>query len=407
MIDFESARKMVLSNTGISGTQVLKITEAHGYILAEDVKAEDPLPRFDSSAVDGFGVKYADLDKANPSEPVSLKLSGIVRAGDAHDPELENGYAIKIMTGAPVPGSVEAIVMREFVDEGDDTVRVKRNVRQGENIRRSGEEFSRGDIVLKSGTVLTPGAIGMLATLNRTRVTVYRKPAVALIVTGSETRLPGGEIGTGQIPESNSFALSAALRAIGISQITITHTNDDKTEISAAFKDALDYADIVISSGGVSVGDYDFVKDVLTDLGVRTVFWKVAMKPAKPFYFGMHSEKMIFGLPGNPVSALLSFYLLVKPALNKLSGLDAPNRIMIKAGLLSELRKKPGRKEFVRAKLIHKEDGNFFVQPSRGQDSHMMGGLAAADCLIHFPEQADFLEKDKRVDVEILQWGNL
>jgi molybdopterin molybdotransferase len=245
----------------------------------------------------------------------------------------------------------------------------------------------------------------MLASLGRRRVCVYRKPRVALVVTGDELRAPGSRLGRGQIYDSNTPGLLASLQAAGIEEVRHFRVGDDAKRIEQTFRRALANADVVISSGGVSVGSSDFVKDVLGKLNVRSIFWKVAIKPGKPIFFGTRGKKLAFGLPGNPVAAQLGFQLFIKPALLRMMGAEASEPLALTAYLTHDLKKRPGRMELVRGVLTHDTEGRLLVRSTRGQDSHMMGGLAAANCLIHFPKDADRLLAGGDVTVSLLQWS--
>jgi molybdopterin molybdotransferase len=320
---------------------------------------------------------------------------------------LIKGNAIKIFTGARIPPNADAVIMQEYARERNGPVRFLRSVGPGENIRRRGDEFRKNDTICRKGTLITPPVIGLLSGLGYKKVVVAGKPRIALIVTGSELRSPGSRVRLGEIFDANSPAIASALRTFGIGPVFFSRTRDNKTAIRTALSRAFKVADVVISVGGVSVGAYDFVKEILAELGVKTVFWRVAMKPGKPNYFGMKGKKLVFGIPGNPVSALVSFHLLVKPALMNIMGLHDAGPVIFSARLLSTLRKKPGRMEFVRGKLTPGKDGEMTVMPEKGQDSHMLGGLASANCLVHFPEQNTMLRSGAKVAVSLLHWSGV
>ena len=279
------------------------------------------------------------------------------------------------------------------------------HAKEGENVRSKGEEFDRGEIVLSRGTIITPPVVGMLATLGFTKVKTYRAPRVALIVTGNELRMSPGALRAGEIRDSNSHTLAAALRMAGISPALVLHIPDRREQISKAFARALKKADVVVSAGGVSVGDFDFVKEVLNDLRVKTVFWRVAMKPGKPNYFGVRSARLVFGLPGNPVSALVSFEMLVMPALRKMMGIHPSEFLNSQALLDSDVRKGKGRIEFARAVVSRSSDGHLTVRPVEGQGSHMVGGLVAANCLIIFPKDSELISKGDVVSIRMFAWN--
>lgn len=405
MLDFDEALEKILKHTKRLPAVKTSVAESLGRVLATETKTREPIPRFDSSSVDGFAVRTADIKDASKENPVRLPLQGIRQAGTSRPVALKPGRTLKIMTGALLPKKTDAVVMKEHVTINGEIVEFTLPAREGENVRRKGEEFTSGGIVLPRGTVVTPPVVGMLATLGFTSIKAYRAPRVALIVTGNELRTPSGTLRVGEIRDSNSYALAAALRAVGISPTLVLHVPDSREQISKAFARALKKADVVVSAGGVSVGDFDFVKEVLNDLRVKTVFWRVAMKPGKPNYFGTRGARLVFGLPGNPVSALVSFEMLVMPALRKMMGIHSFEMLNSSATLESDVRKRAGRIEFVRAIASRSSDGRLTVRPVEGQGSHMVGGLAAANCLIIFPKESELINKGDVVAIRMLSWN--
>jgi molybdopterin molybdotransferase len=403
MISFEDALSLVLSHARPLATVSVPIAQCYGHCLAEPVAARMDLPPFDNSAMDGFGVKLADVAGASEEAPARLRLAAVVRAGDEAGRELLPGTAVKVLTGAPIPSGVEAVVMREYCREEGGEVLVARSAKPGENIRRRGEEFHQGDSVMKAGLRLNPAGVGLLATLGCTEAPVHRKPKVAVIVTGSELVAPGGELRPGQIYDSNSYILAAALRAMGIDDCRLASTEDTPQAIRAEMAAALEWADVVITVGGVSVGDYDFVKEAAESLAITAHCWKVAIKPGKPFFFGTHGDRLVCGLPGNPVSALITFYTLVRPALQRLMGAAAVEPLALTATLTAPIKKKAGRVEFVRG-VASLQDGKLVVTPTTGQDSHMLGGFAQANCLIRFPQPAESRAAGEEITIELLDW---
>lgn len=404
MITFEDARRIILAQAKPLGKTRRTLDKLFGMVLADSIAAPFDLPRFDNSAVDGFGVKMNDLQYATAEEPVTLELIGTIQAGDSGRIQLRAGQTVRIFTGAPVPANVDAVVMQELTKSDGNKVRFHGPAKPGDHIRRKGEEFSKGKNVIAAGTPVTPPVIGLLANLGYPSATVYRKPRIALISTGNELVKPGKALDAGQIYDSNTAALSAALRAIGLDAIRLYQAKDTQAATQRAFEKALAENDVVISLGGISVGAFDFVKDVAEQLGIETLFWRIAIKPGKPVYFGKLNKKLIFGLPGNPVSALVTFHQLVQPALLQLMGKPQASAPPVRAMLLQALRKKPGRREFVRGLATYTEDGGLNVTPSVGQDSHMLGGLAAANCLIDFPLESERLDVNEEVFIQWLRW---
>lgn len=417
MIAFQEALDNILQHAPALASQRLSLEEARGRFLAQPIQARHDLPPFDQSAMDGYGVRVEDVAGASERTPASLELAGAVRAGDPGQRGISAGQAVRLLTGAKVPRGVEAVVMQECCQQKDGRLLVQRPVKPGENIRRQGEEFAKGAAVLPAGLAITPPVIGLLASLGYAQVMVHRQPRVALVVTGSELLAPGEPLRAGKIRDANSYALAAALEELGIPPVLRLRVPDDRRQMRRDLARALRAADVIIAAGGVSVGDHDHVKGILADLGVETVHWQVAIKPGKPNYFGLcrpsrqarssnHSgqrERLIFGLPGNPVAALLSFQQFVRPALLRLMGAQASGPFSLTARLTAAVRKKPGRLEWVRGRLGHC-DGLWTVTPTVGQESHMLGGLACADCLIRFPAEQSSLAEGETVTVEVLSW---
>ncbi len=404
MISFEEARRIILEHAQPLGVVRRSLENSLGSVLAESISAGLDLPRFDNSSVDGYGVKVSDIQQASTDHPVNLKWVGLIQAGDDGKIQVKAGETVQIFTGAPIPASVEAVVMQEFTQTQGEHIGFFTAAEVGENIRPKGEEFKRGQTVIQTGIPITPPVIGLLATLGQVSAKVYRKPKVGVITTGNELVQPGKKLTKrGQIYDANTAALSAALKATGIEKIRAYQVRDDQKATRRIFEKALAENDVVISLGGVSVGAFDFIKDVAEEIGVQTLFWRIAMKPGKPVYFGKSGKKLVFGLPGNPVSALVTYHQLVQPALKNMMGYPIEKPSDFRAQLSKPLRKRAGRQEFVRGVVTC--NGTFKVEPTRGQDSHMLGGLAAANCLIDFPSDAEDLSENAWVDVDWLSWS--
>jgi molybdopterin molybdotransferase len=411
MISFEEALCEILKATCTLERQDVRLAKLLGSYLAAPVVATRDLPSFDNSAVDGFGVLTADLRQASPESPVALKLAGTIQAGDAGGERLTAGAAFKILTGATVPDSVEAVVMREFCEERNGHVLVRKSVQTGENIRRRGAEFQKGQEILPPGLRITPPIIGLLAMLGFSAFSVCKKPRLAVIATGNELVKPGRALQPGQIYDSNTYALVAAANDLGIELCRTFLARDDADSTRNAIKQGLRESDVLITAGGVSVGDYDIVKDVLEECGVRGHFWQIAIKPGKPVYFGTldskrgSKRKLVFGLPGNPVSALVTFHQLVRPSLLKMMGASTFTNQTVPGKLTRTLSKKSGRLEFVRA-VMSVAGNQAMVSPAAGQDSHMLGGLSLANCLVRFDCDADELAEGAQVVAELLSWND-
>lgn len=411
MLSFDEALEAILREARPLPIETVALDSLLGYALAEPITASFDMPRFDNSAVDGYGVMIADVQTATEQQPVKLKMAGEIQAGAPDRGAFAPGTAVKILTGATVPPDVEAVVMREFCTERNGHVEIACPASSGENIRRRAAEFRTGDEVLPKGIRVTPPVVGLLANFGLPRFAVHSKPRVSLVVTGDELVPPGGQLQSGQIYDSNSFALAAAVESLGLRRPECFRARDSKEATADAFQKAMADADVIISSGGVSVGDYDFVKDTLESLGVETKFWRIAIKPGKPVYFGVKQRpgergpQLVFGLPGNPVSVLVTYHQLVKPALLKLLG-QSKKETKFTGVLQSRVQKKPGRLDFVRGTLSTDADSRLSAQPTKGQDSHMLSGLARADCLIYFAADCDRLEQGVQTSVDILDWSS-
>jgi molybdopterin molybdotransferase len=419
MISYEEALARVLRNARPLSSVRVRLEDALGYYLAETIRAGEPVPLFDQSAMDGFGVRASDVAEARPDSPARLRVAGMVRAGDDPRRPLRSGTAVRIFTGAKVPPGVQAVVVQESCEMAGGEVLVRESVPAGKNIRRKGEEIRRGARVLSAGTRITPPVIGLLATLGYSSFLVHRKPRVTLLVTGNELVALGRPLRPGRIRDSNSHALAAALKDTGIEEVAVRRVRDDASSLRQALMAALQDSDFVLTSGGVSVGEYDLVKDAAVSAGVRTVFWKVAMKPGMPNYFGVWDrgsrrarasgkkaapgKTLLFGLPGNPVSALVSYHQFVRPALLKMSGQRTSPRFVFPAALEKDVSKKAGRAEFVRG-VVRVNNGALCVVPTDQQGSHMLSGLSSANCLVHLASDATLVEHGRQVPVELLSW---
>jgi molybdopterin molybdotransferase len=419
MLSWDKARSIVLARTPVLARRRVRLENSPGRTLAEPLIARNDSPPFDVSAVDGFAVHPADVAAASQRQPVCLQLSGAIYAGEPATNRLRRGTAIKILTGACVPRGAGAVVMKEDCREGRTTVEVCRAVTTGENLRPRGGEFRKGRRILPPGVPITPPVVGLLASFGYAEVFVYDRPAVTIVATGDELLPPSETLRPGKIRDSNSYALTAAVQALGIETHRTLRLKDRPAVLRRRLADELERAGVLLVAGGVSVGDRDFVRPILTELGVKEEFWRVAIKPGKPAYFGLcHRPRrarnvarsatrrppcLVFGLPGNPVSALVCFHQFVKPSLLKMMGkMPAPAQ-PLHARLIGERRKRPGRLEWIRG-VMSVERGELTVHPASGQESHMLGGLAQANCLIQFPEAVDFLADGCEVVVEPLSW---
>jgi molybdopterin molybdotransferase len=379
-------------------TRELPVAEALGAVLTDDVTALHPLPSFDNSAMDGYAVRCADVSTASPEHPVVLAVTGEVAAGDTRRHDLAPGTALKIMTGAPLPAGADAVVPVEQTDAGTDRVTISQAAADGAAIRRTGGDAQPGDLLLAAGTRLGAVHLGLLAAAGHGAVTARPRPRVTVIATGNELVEPGGQLVPGQIFESNAIMLAAAAREAGCPAVQYPIVRDDTSAVLAAVTDALTSADLLITSGGVSMGgEHDVVKAALSTLGTVT-FRRVALQPGMPQGFGTvgPAATPIFTLPGNPVSAYVSFYLFVQPAMDVMQGIirERPKRAPVT--LAESVRSPAGRRSYLRG-ILDSDAG--LVTPVAGQASHQLANLARANALIIVPEEVTSLEAGASVDV--------
>ena len=381
----------------------LGLLETVGCVLAEDVVSAVDLPPFDNSSMDGYAVLIADVTGASTDTPVLLPVAGEIAAGSSSTQTVASGAAMRIMTGAPVPPGAQAVIPQEWTDQGAPAVAISREPDVGANIRRRGEDVHAGDVVLTRGTSIGPTQIGLLAAVGRGRILVHPQPRVVVFSTGSELVEPGAPLGPGQIHDSNNYLLTAAVRELGAIAYRVAALPDDPSQLLDAIEDQLVRADVVVTSGGVSVGAHDVVKEVLSRSGTVT-FETVAMQPGKPQGHGTIGPQRIpiITLPGNPVSAFVSFEVFVRPLLRRLSGASRLHRPTVAALLTEELRSPAGRRQFMRATLVI-EDGNYVVRPVGGPGSHLLGALAQANALIVIPEDVTAVPAGSGVTVMVLE----
>ncbi|RYG27075.1 molybdopterin molybdenumtransferase MoeA [bacterium] len=390
MIPFPEAHGRILDCVRPLGTETVALQSLSGRVLAQDLVCPFDVPHFDNSQVDGYAVCSTDDGPR--------KIVGVSAAGVPSSARLREGEAIRIYTGAPMPPGADAVAMQEDARVEVDLLHLDEFVRPGQSVRFRAEEIAAGTTFPTVGAIATPPVVGLAASFGLTQLTVYRRPRVAIVATGDELIQPGQPLLGAQIYASNVWALQSALEALGVGT-TVRLVRDDPEATYQALSEALDAANVVLTVGGVSVGDRDLVRRALASLDVEEVFWRVSMKPGKPFYFGQRDEKVIFGLPGNPVSALVTFHVLVRAALRKMLGLTSPEE-EFGAPLAIPIERNDLRYEFVRATLSHGT-----ATPVSNQGSHMQTGLAFADCLIHLPDGVASFEAGEHVTVTPLRWS--
>jgi molybdopterin molybdotransferase len=376
LLSLEEALKRILERVTPLGPEGVRLATAAGRVLAEDARAVVDLPPFPSSAMDGFAVRSADT-------PGRLPVVARIAAGVPALRPLETGEAMAIATGGVVPTGADSVIPLEYVVDRDNEVEIPTTVVQGDNIRPRGGDVAEGDVVVPRGAWLRAAQIGALAAAGLDGAIVARRPSVAVLATGTELRRPGETLGPGEVYEANGVLLATAFAAVGANVETLPAVADDESSHRDALERGL-AADVLVTSGGVSVGPHDLVRRILGELGVEEVFWGVAVKPGKPLAFGVRGSTLVFGLPGNPVSSLVGAEVFVRPALLALQGAKAPGPVFFEGRLAAAVRRNAHRDEFVRASSLASENG-VLLDPVRGQESHMIARAAAADALVFAP----------------------
>ncbi|MDP1537892.1 MAG: molybdopterin molybdotransferase MoeA [Burkholderiales bacterium] len=384
----------------ITTIERVAVRAALGRVLAEDVISPVAVPAHDNSAMDGYAVRFADLQG---DAKVTLKVAGSSFAGVPFKGKVGAGEAVRIMTGGVVPEGTDTIVMQEHAEAKDNAVTIGGGHRIGQNLRRAGEDLQRGQPALRRGQPVNPAEIGLIASLGIAEVSVYRQLRVAFFSTGDELVSVGLPLAEGQIYDSNRYTIYGMLRRLGCEVIDMGVVRDDPQLLEAAFSEAASIADVVITSGGVSVGEADFVKGLLNKLG-EVVFWKIAMKPGRPLAYGKIGHAHFFGLPGNPVSVMVTFYQFVRDALLKLSGRDPIEPLpTFKVACTSTLKKAPGRTEFQRGILSRDASGALSVRVTGEQGSGILRSMSEANCFIILPTEQGNVTPGTLVEVQVME----
>ncbi len=398
MISVETALGIVLANLPGRRVEEVPSLSAPGRVLAEGLIATVDVPPFRRSAMDGFAVRADDTARA----PVVLEISGEVRAGGESSGALRPGQAVAVMTGAPVPEGADAVQIVERTERAGDGPRVTilKPVKPAENISPPGSEASAGETVLEAGRLVGPAELAILATFGRPTVKVWRRPDVALITTGDELvevhETPRG----GRIRNSNAYSLAGQLRLMGIEARYLGIVRDDRQELRVRVEQGLEN-DVLILTGGVSMGKYDFVKEVFLELGLQTLFTQVAMRPGKPTVFARKGERLVFGLPGNPVSSFIAFENFIRPALGRMCGFSRPELPRIRGTLSLDMKQSPGRTSFLPA-CVRSEPGGWQIEPLRWKGSADIIGFSRANAAVIFPADRDFMARGGTADAMLL-----
>lgn len=413
LIEIEDARRLVLERTPPLDPERVRLDEARGRVLAEQVRSADDVPGFDNSAMDGYAVRAGDTGGAGADGEVQLTVVAESRAGAPAGRALAAGEAIRISTGAMLPEGADAVVRVEDTDGGAERVAIRTTVEPGRDVRRAGEDIGAGEVVLGPGAELGPAALGVLASVGVSEVACARRPRVTVLTTGDELQEPGTPLRPGAIRNSNTYSVSALVRESGAELLRADVVTDDAASTLEALRSGLD-GDVVVVCGGVSVGEHDHVRPALDELGVEQVFWGVALRPGKPTYFGVapaqtrpdrtrgggSGRPLIFGLPGNPVSAMVTFLLFVRPAIRTMLG-AADDARGATAVLDVDYPTLPARTQAVRCRLELRDDG-WHARPTKAQGSHILTSMLGADALAIVPPGEAALPAGSRVAVELL-----
>ena len=390
MISVEEAKELIKETVSPLTIKEVSVVDALDYFLAEPIIAPLSIPSFNQSAMDGYAFCFEDINQ-------SITIVDEVAAGDVREIETEKGTAVRIFTGAKVPAGYDTVVMQELTEVSNNQLTIKdEGLKMGGNIRLKGSQIEVGDVGLEEGTKITAAAVGFISALGYTTIKVYKSPRVAIIATGNELVKPGNELKEGQIYESNTFMLQAALNKLKI-EPTITVVEDNQSVTQKAIEEAIQNNELVLLSGGISVGDYDYVKESLDNLGVEDVFYKIKQKPGKPLFYGKTSSCYVFGLPGNPAAALSCFYQYAYPAINLMKGSTDAFLQKIKLPITNQLKKKEGRSVFYKGFTDFKT-----VTLLEAQGSDMLKSFALANCFIYIPAKATLINEAEIVEVHLL-----
>jgi len=392
MIQVEEARSIILDQAHPAKTETISISCCLHRVLGQDIIARDNLPPFDKSAMDGYAIRSADTTSASEEKPLELMIQGIQKAGDSTEAPLQPGKVFKIMTGAPIPRGADSVIEFEKVEQVQKSIFLSKHILVGNNIIKQGEEIRSREVALEKGSLIRPAEVGVLASLGYQKLEVYQNPVVALISTGDELVDITSDIGDGKIRDSNQYLLTALLQEQGADVYPIGIVKDQQQSLVKHIQSAFEKADIVITSGGVSVGDYDFVQSALEQIGAQILFQSVAMKPGKPVVFARYQNKLFFGLPGNPLSVFTTFKELVKPAIDKIRGLQSVQEATIPVVLEENLKNNTDRKRYIYVRITSKE-GAFYAHSVGSQSSSHLITLTRANGIVIIPAKCESSRK--------------
>ncbi len=401
LTSLEDAQKIVFEAAQPLGIEKVGLIEALGRVLAEDIIAPRDNPPWDNSAMDGFAVRWEDIKQEHAiSKPVELKIIEEVPAGKVATKSVGRGQAIRIMTGAPLPRGADSVVKVEETESTPDIVRIFKTVERGGNVRPQGEDVKKGECIIAKGTQIRPAEAGMLAILAKSFVPVYQQVRVSILSTGDELADLDERFDEDKIINSNSYGIAAAVQEAGAVPVLLGIARDQPAALKEKIAHGLK-ADILVLSGGVSMGDYDFTKEVFKELGAEMNFWKLAIRPGQPLAFGRIQRTLAFGLPGNPVSSMVTFEQLVRPAILKMSGHRSYGRPVLQAALQEKFSKRPDRRHFLRG-ILSREKGVLTVRTTGDQGSGILTSMVKANCLIDVPVEVERLNPGDLVNVQVL-----
>lgn len=396
LININEAIDIIIDNTENISMEEIKIISCKNRVLVEDIYSNDNLPPFNKSAMDGYAIKGEDTSNIDKDNIKGLEIRKLIKAGDWCEDVLMNGEAFKIMTGAPLPQGANSVIKVEKTTEQNNVVYIKDKVKQWANVIRLGEEIRAGDIALKKGTLIRPAEIGLLASLGYPKVKVYRNPVVGLIITGDELIDIDSKLEKGKIRNSNEYTLTSLIENCGVKALSFGIIKDSRSSILKTVNKALETADIIITSGGVSVGDYDFIEDVLIHIGAKIRFNSVGIKPGKPITFATYNKKLIFGLPGNPLSIITTFEEFVKPAIRKFMGKRELFSNEFDVVLANDFKCTLGKRDFVYVDL-KKKNGVYYAYKIGIQSSNQLMNLTKCNGLIVISEEREFVSEGETV----------
>jgi molybdopterin molybdotransferase len=400
MITVAEAIEQILQTINPLGLERVNILDALGRVLGEDITAGRNIPPKDNSAMDGYALRFQDTIGASPHQPVLLEVMEDIPAGAIPQKSIAAGQSARIMTGAPLPVGADAVLKMEDTKKDGQKIKIMAEAKSGQDIRWTGEDVREGELVIPRGTIVRPAGIGMLASLGRSFISVYQRPLIAVLATGNELVDIDESPSPWKIINSNSYSLASQALDCGALVMQMGIAKDQREDLLARFQAAM-RADVIISSGGVSVGDYDLVKDIMQEVGSRMQFWQVAMRPGKPLAFGRIGNIPMFGLPGNPVSSMISFEQFIRPAILKMMGHQEIFRRTVRAVLQENIEKRKGFTHFIRA-LVKAGAGGYTVSSTGEQGSGILKSMVRANGLIVLPEDVDKVKSGTEVMVQLL-----